>query len=144
MAPGQHQSVQWDGAEIFLHFPHPGWLSLQTVDGQNSASSDVGNPVVVLTLSRQRSLHQVRVEVVVVRELLVGQVILAGLFSRNTECRLVGEQSVPLGVPPEQSDVVTISHVRGIHPVQLQSPLVTSSIPVDLGQAVDCQENLKI
>ena len=136
--------MQWDGAHIFLHFPHPGWLSLQTVDCQNSARPDVGNPVVVLALGGQRSLHQVGVEVVVVRELLVGQVILARLFSRDTHGGRVGEQSEPLRVPPEQSHVVPVPHVRGVDPVELQSPLVAASIPVDLGQAVDRQENLEI
>ena len=57
MAPRQHEGVEWDGAQVFLHFIHPGWLSLQTVDRQNSASSDVGNPEVVLTLSGEGGLH---------------------------------------------------------------------------------------
>ena len=82
-------------------------------------------------------------EVFVVRELLVGQVVLAGLFGRNSHCRRVGEESEPLRVPAEQTNVVTVSHVRGVHPVQLQSPLVAGAVPVHLGQAVDCQENLE-
>ena len=138
VTPRQHESVQGDGADIFFHFPHPGWLSLETVDRQNPASPDVGNPVVVLALGGERSLHQVGVEVFVVRELLGGQVILAGLQSGNTHGGLVGEESEPLRVSPEQSNVVTVPHVRGIDPVELQSPLVAGSIPVDLGQAVYC------
>ena len=144
MTARQHEGVEWDGADVFFHFPHPGGLSLQTVDGQNSAGPDVGNPVVVLALGGQGSLHQVGVQAVVVGELLVGQVILARLFSGDTHGGLVGEEPEPLRVPAEQSHVVTVPHVRGVDPVELQSPLVAASIPVDLGQAVDRQENLEI
>ena len=144
MTARQHEGVEWDGADVFFHFPHPGGLSLQTVDGQNSARPDVGNPVVVLALGGEGSLHQVGVELLVVRELLAGQVILARQAGWNTDCGLVGEESHPLRVPPEQSHVVRVPHVRGVHPVQLQPPLVAAPIPVDLGQAGDREEDLGI
>ena len=103
VTPGQHESMQWDGAEILLHFPHPGWLSLQTVDCQDPSVSDVGNPVVVLALGGEWSLHQAGMEMFVVWELMASEVILAGLAGRNTNTGRVGEQSEPLRVSPEQS-----------------------------------------
>ena len=92
----------------------------------------------VLTAGGEGSLHQVGVQVVVVRELLRGQVVLAGLAGGHPHDGLVGEQSVPLGVPPVQPDIVRLSHIRRIDPVQFESPFVAGSIPVNLGQAVDC------
>ena len=103
VAPRQHEGVEWDGAQVFLHFIHPGWLSLQTVDCQDPPVPDVGNPVVVLALGGEWSLHQAGMEMFVVWELMASEVILAGLAGRNTNTGRVGEQSEPLRVSPEQS-----------------------------------------
>ena len=144
MSPGQHDGVERDGADVLLHLPHPGRLGLDAVDGQDPAGPDVGDPVVVLAPGGEGGGHQGGVEVGAVRELLTGQVILSRQLGRHSHNGLVAGQAVPLRVPPVEADVVRVSDIGRIDPVQLQSSLVIGPVPVDLSQAVDGQENLEL
>ena len=54
-----------------------------------------------------------------------------------------GALHVSLRILFEQPDIVRPRHVGGVHPVQLQPPLLEGAVPVNLGQAVDGEEHLK-
>ena len=88
MGPGDHEGVQGDAADILLHLGHPDGLGLDAVHGQYPALSDVGDPVIMETHGPGRSGDHQVMEAGDVRELLLGEEILARIQGGHPDKRL--------------------------------------------------------